>query len=183
MTLMLWAILALVAGLAAIVVKARLAMPAHPPLPPDVELPATPLQRTSRLSLGAGLVLAAFACGVVAVHGPEATMADDDVRLLFTALLMAVLVVLGGAAIRLKIQAGRDGGALDERDRAIMDRAPAVQGAGTILTLAVWVVGLMVRFRDAGAVPMAYVILLFWSCLVIHLLGLPVGILVGYRRS
>ncbi|HSW29199.1 MAG TPA: hypothetical protein VLH75_06850 [Longimicrobiales bacterium] len=183
MIVVLWAILALVVGLAAIVVKARLAVPPRPPLPPDVELPDTPLQRTSRLSLGAGLVLAAFACGVVVVHGPEATMADDRVRLLFTALLMAILVALSGASIRLKVQAGREGGMLDERDRAILDRAPAVQGAGTILTLAVWTVGLMVRFHGAGAVPLDYVVLLFWSCLVVHLLALPVGILMGYRRS
>lgn len=183
MTVVLWGILALLGGLAAIVVKSRLAMPPRPPLPPGVELPDTPLQRTSRLSLGAGLVLAAMAGGLVAVHGPEATFSDDDVRILFTALLMGVLAVLGGASIRLKLQASRGGSALDERDQAILDRAPAVQGAGTIITLALWVVGLMERFHEAGAVPMAYVILLFWSCLVIHLLGLPVGILVGYRRS
>lgn len=183
MAVVLWGILALVGGLAVIVVKSRLALPPRPPLPPDVELPATPLQRTSRLSLGAGLVLAALAVGVVAVNGPEATLAQDDTRLLFTALLLAILAVLGGAGIRLKLQAGRGGSALDERDQAILDRAPAVQGAGTIITLAIWVVGLMERFHEAGAVPMSYVILLFWSCLVIHLLGLPVGILVGYRRS
>ncbi len=182
MSVILWGILALVVGFAALWLKARLAMPPREPLPPDVELPVTPLQRAARLSLGAGLVLTAAAAGVVLVNGPEVTYADDGVRLLFTALLVAVIVVLG-APSWVKARAARNPGLLDERDRAILDRAPAVQGVGTLLTLGVWTAGLVERFHGSGAVPLFYVILLFWSCLVVYLLALPIGILAGYRRS
>ena len=181
MPVLLWAVLALAVGLAVLWLKARLAMPPREPLPAGVELPVTPLQRAARLSLGAGLVLAALAAGIVLVHGPEATYADDNVRLFFSVLLIAVLVVLGGPSW-VAARAARDPGLLDERDRLILDRAPAIQGMGTILTLAVWTTGLVVHFHGSS-VPLFYVILLFWSCLVVHLLGLSVGILVGYRRS
>lgn len=184
MAIVLWGILAILVGLVAIVVKARRAMPPQPPLPPDVELPTTPLQRASRWSLGTGLVLAAFAVGVVAVHGPEGMMANDNARLLFTVLVIAVLVALSGPGISAaRLRTGGGEGALDERDLAILDRAPAVQGLGAIVTLAVWTLGLMERFHETRAVPLDLVILLFWSCLVIYAMGLPVGILVGYRRS
>jgi len=184
MTVVLWAVLAIAVGFVTIVVKARRAMPPRPPLPPDVELPDTPLQRASRWSLGTGLFLAALAIGVVAVHGPEGMMANDNARLLFTALVVAVLVALSGPGIVVaKLRTAGEGATIDERDRTILDRAPAAQGLGTILTLAVWTVGLMERFHASRAVPLDYVFLLFWSCLVVYALGLPVGILVGYRRS
>ena len=183
MTVLLWAILALAVGLAAIAVRSRLAIPPRPPLPPDVELAATPLQRTSRWTLAVGLLLAAAAAGVVIRFGPEVTYDDDRVRLAFTLLLLAVVVVLSGAHMLLKTAADRNASLMDERDRAILERAPAIQGAGTILTLAVWVIGLTERFHQAGAVPLFYLMLLFWSCLVVNLLALPIGVLMGYRRS
>ncbi len=183
MTVLLWAILALAVGLAAIAVRSRLAMPSRPPLPPDVELPTTPLQRTSRWTLAVGLVLAAAAAGVVLWFGPETTFDDDQVRLAFTLLLLAVVVVLGGAHMFIKRAADRNSSLMDERDRAILERAPAIQGSGTILTLAVWVIGLTERFHAPGSVPLSHLMLLFWSCLVVNLLALPVGILMGYRRS
>ena len=184
MTVVLWGILAILVGLVAIVVKARRAMPPQPPLPPDVELPDTPLQRASRWSLGTGLVLTALAVGVVAAHGPGAMMANDTARLLFTVLVVAALVAFSGPGIvAAKLGTGREGGALDERDRAILERAPAVQGLGAVMTLAIWTLGLMERFHETRVVPLDLVILLFWSCLVVYAMGLPMGILVGYRRS
>ena len=77
----------------------------------------------------------------------------------------------------------REDGQLDERDRAILGRAATAQAAGILITLAIWTVGLSETFHAAGAVPVFYLYLVFWSCVVVHLLGLPVGILLGYRRS
>lgn len=180
MPILLWGVLALAAGLAAIWVAAWQMMPRGEPLPRG--LPATALQRISRWSLLAGLLFASGAVVVVVRHGAEVTYDDDAVRLTFTLLVLAGVFVLGGAAIWLGMQARRDPRWLDERDRAIMDRAPAVQGVATLLTLAMWVIALTERFHDAGAVPVFYLTLLFWSCLMVHLLGLPLGILIGYRR-
>jgi hypothetical protein len=129
-----------------------------------------------------GLFLAACAAGVLLIYGPDTTYDNDNVRMVFTLLLLAVVFVLAAGSVQLKIRAGRDTGLIDERDQAILDRAPATQGTATILTLAVWVVGLTERFHEPGAVPLFYVMLLFWSCLVVHLLGLPLGVLIGYRR-
>ncbi len=182
MPVLLWGILALVGGLVAIWVGVRRSLPAAEPLPKGVELPRTPLQRVAGWSLGIGLLLGAGAAGILAYHGPETTYENDNVRLAFTLLILATMVVLGGGIILIKREASRDSGLLDERDLAILDRAPAVQGVATLLTMVIWVIGLTERFHDAGAVPLFHLMLLAWSCLVVYLLGLPLGILLGYRR-
>jgi hypothetical protein len=183
MNVLLWGILALLVGLAGIWVAARRVAPRREPLPPGVELPATPLQRVSAWSLGVGLVLTLGAATVLLAYGAEATYAQDALRTVFTLLVLAPVVLLGGVTIWLRRKAGRESTLLDERDRAILDRAPGIQGGAAILTLAVWTVGLVERFHEAGAVPLFYLFLVFWSCIVVYVLGLPLGILAGYRRS
>jgi len=37
-------------------------------------------------------------------------------------------------------------------------------------------------FHAAGQVPVAFVVQVCWSCLLVHALALPVGILLGCRR-
>jgi hypothetical protein len=118
----------------------------------------------------------------VIVHGADRTYTDDGARWLFTALVLAAVAVAGGADIWVK-QKARVGKLLDERDEAILARAPRAQSVAVLLTLAVWVIGLTEQFRGAGGVPVFYLYLLFWSCLLVNLLALPVGILAGYRRS
>ena len=182
MSALAWPVLALVAGLGVIWIGVRRGMPRREPLPDGVVLPTTLVQRVSGWALLAGLLLSAGAAGVVVANGPDRTYAEDGVRLLFTLLVLAAVFVVGGVAIWLGRQ-GRDTSELDERDRAILARAPAVQGGAMLVTLAVWVIGLMERFHDAGAVPVFYLNLVFWSCLLVNLLALPVGVLAGYRRS
>ena len=72
---------------------------------------------------------------------------------------------------------------LVERDRAILERAPAVQSVTTLLVLAAWMVLLTERFSSTGAVPVAWLQVVFWSCVMVHALGLPAGVLVGYRKA
>lgn len=182
MSVLLWGILALLAGFAVLWIAGRRVMPKAPPLPADVELPATPMQRTARWSLVAGLILAVAAAGVLLAFGPETTYDDDNVRLVFTLLLLGSIVVVAGASIQLKRWAKAESASMDERDRTILERAPAIQSLATLVTLAVWMVGLIERFHDAGAVPLFYLYLVFWSCLLMNIIGLPVGILIGYRR-
>jgi hypothetical protein len=183
MSIVLWGVLALVGGFFVLWIVARRARPSGAPLPPDTDFPATPLQRVSRWSLALGLLLALAAAALVVVSGAEATFESDALRLTFTTLLLGVLGILAAASIWLKGQVVRPDGALDERDKAILGRAPAMQAAAMMVTLAIWIIGLAEHFHDVGAVPVFYLYLVFWSCAVVNLLGLPVGVLVEYRRG
>jgi ABC-type transport system involved in cytochrome c biogenesis permease subunit len=182
MTIVLWSVLALGAGFVALWVAARRARREEPPLPDDIELPATPLQRISRWGVGLSAVLAVAAAALLLWNGAEATFDSDSLRITFTLLLVGIVAVVGGVGIWLRAQVGRSDGLLDERDRAILGRAPAAQAMAMLVTLAVWTIGLAEHFHDAGAVPVFYLYLVFWSVVVVDLLGLPVGILMGYRR-
>ena len=182
MSVLLWGILALALGFLVLWVAGLRVMPKAPPLPKGVELPATPMQQTARWSLLVGLILAIAAGAVLVTHGVEHTYDTDGVRLAFTLLVLGALVVPAVATIQLKRRGKSDSTDMDERDRTILERAPAIQALATLVTLAVWVVGLAEQFHDAGAVPVFYLYILFWSCLMIYVLGLPVGILIGYRR-
>jgi len=183
MSIVLWAVLALAGGFAALWVAGRLARPTSPPLPEEAQGAVTPMQRVARWSIGSGVVLAAAAAVLVVLKGAEAVFESDGLRLVFMGLLVAILGIAGVSTIWLKGQVSREGGVLDERDRAILGRAPVAQAAGMLITLAIWMIGLTEHFHEAGAVPLFYLYLVFWSCVVVHLLGLPVGILLGYRRS
>jgi hypothetical protein len=50
------------------------------------------------------------------------------------------------------------------------------------VTLVVTLLFTALAARAAGQVPMPFVVLVFWSCLLAHALALPVGILLGYRK-
>jgi hypothetical protein len=52
-----------------------------------------------------------------------------------------------------------------------------------LVTLALWVVGLQQAFWGVDAVPIVYLYLVFWSVPMVKALALPVGVLMGYRRS
>lgn len=183
MSVVLWGVLALAGGFVALWIAARMARPTAAPLPANTEFPPTPMQKVARWSIGIGALLAATAAALVVANGARATFESDTLRLTFTLILVAVLGVVGAATVWLRRQVTREDGLLDERDRTILGRAPAAQAIGMVVTLAIWTVGLAEHFHDAGAVPVFYLYLVFWSCVVVDLLALPVGILLGYRRS
>lgn len=185
MSLLLWTVAALAAGLLITVIVLRRTVAGRPPLrlPAGETLPSTPLQRMAGWSLSAGLLVALAAAAVVLLAGPDAFDRDDRVRLTVTGLLVAAVGVLGFFAIRVRGWVAREDAVLDERDRAIFGRAPQAQAAAMLVTLAVWVVALQETFTGTRLVPVVYLHLVFWSCLVVSLLALPVGVLLGYRRD
>ena len=185
MSVILWAILALGAGAAAVAFGTRRTLVRPPPLelPPGEELAPTVLQRLARRSLAWGCALVVAAGGIVVWAGPAAFYRRDAVRIAVTLLLLAALVVLAGFAFQASAWSRRSDGPLDERDRTILDKAPSLEGGPMLVTLALWVVGLQQAFWGAGAVPMVYLYLLFWSVLMVKSLTLPLGVLIGYRRS
>ena len=182
MSPILWGILAICVALAAFTAVAWLRRPKLPPLEPGTELPATPLQRLARFGLGLG-ILPALAAGWMVVHyGPQTIYDDDGLRTVFTLCLLGIIVVFLVVTVLLKAWVSRAGGALDERDRAILGRAGTWQSPAMLLTLAAWMVPLIEHFHSAGAVPLFYLYLIFWSCWAASLLALPLGILIGYRK-
>lgn len=185
MTVILWAAGAIVAGLLAIVVVMRLALRRRPPLhlEPGESLPSTPLQRLAGWCIAGGSLLSVAAAALIMRFGPEAFYDDNRIRLAITALLLAAIAVLALFSLRVRHWVAREDAALDERDQAIFGRAPAAQSIAMLMTLAVWVVGLQETFLRTRLVPMVYLYLVFWSCLIVNLLALPIGVLLGYRRD
>lgn len=185
MTPILWTVAALIAGLLTIVIATRLSLKRRPPLemPAGESLPSTPLQRWARACLALGLLLSAAAAAMVFGFGPDRWYHDDPVRLTVTALMLAAIVVLGFFSMRVGRWSARGDAALDERDRAIFDRAPSAQRVGLLVMLAVWTIGLTEAFSGTKLVPVVYIYLVFWSCLLVDLLALPIGVLFGYRRN
>jgi hypothetical protein len=182
MSPILWGILAIAVALAGFAAVTWLKRPKLPPLEPGTELPPTLLQRVARVGLALGILPALAAGWLVYRYGAQMIYDDDGLRTVFTLCLLAIIVVFLVVTARLKMLVGRPNGALDERDRAILSRAPAWQHGLMFVTLAAWSTSLIVRFRADGAVPMVYIYLIFWSCWAASLLALPLGILIGYRK-
>ena len=72
---------------------------------------------------------------------------------------------------------------VDERDRAILAQSFSVESVVVLLSLVAWTVILTEVFWDEGAVPIAYLQLLFWTTFVGGALGRSLGIVLGYRRE
>ena len=183
MTVILWGVLAVTAGGTVMALAAWRAASKAPPLPPDVDFPVTRLQKLARASLAASLLLGGSAAFIVVRFGPQTVYDTDALRLPFTFLVLGTLIVLLVMVSLAKVWSDRGDGSMDERDQAILDRAPVAQAPAMLVTLAVWMVGLTESFRDPGAVPTFYLYLVFWSVMVIHVVALPVGVLLGYRRK
>ena len=185
MFLILWAVVA-VALVAVVIAVAAYQTRAITPalvLPPGETLPPTRLQRLVRWSLVLGLILMAVAGVVIAAVGPIQYFDDDTVRLAVTVLLIASLFVLAAPSATAGVWAIRGDEILDERERAILARAPAGQAGAILVVLAVWVIALQESYRGEAGIPHVYLYLVFWSCLLVSLVASNVGILLGYRRS
>jgi len=185
MSVILWSVLALGLVFVAVVAAAYLGRSVAPPLvmPAGETLPTSPFQRLVRWSLALGLLPMAAAVGLVAWFGPIDYSEDDAVRLAVTLLLLGSLVVLAAPTLLAGVWATRDEGKLDERDRAILARAPAGQAAAMLVVLAVWVIALQESYRGGPGIPTVFLNLIFWSCLLVSLLASNAGILIGYRRT
>ncbi len=185
MSVIFWSILALALVPAAAAVATFHSRSIAPPLvmPPGEAFPTTSLQRLARWSLALGLVPMALAGALVAWFGPTAYSDDDAVRLSVTGLVLASVLALAAPTLLAGVWARRDDDKLDERDRAILARAPAGQAAAMLVLLAIWMIALTETFRGEPGIPAVFLNLIFWSCLLVGLLGSNVGILLSYRRT
>ena len=145
-------------------------------------VPATSLERVALWGALAVAALVGAAAWLLISNGAETVMDDDRLRMQFTAIVLSGVALFGVLAVYVPSRLMRRA-ALDERDRAVLARAPMFQGVLMLLTVAAWTIGLQETFRGTPGVPVAYLQLMFWSCLAANMLAWPLGILVGYRRS
>ena len=151
--------------------------------PPGAEpIPATGLQRLSFWAVIVGLVVIGVEAWFLITHGAVTVYDDDGLRLTFTAILLVFIALFSTFFVHVQISMTRRA-KLDERDLAVLARAPLVQGAMMMITLAAWTIGLQETFRGAPGIPGAYLHLMFWSCMAANMLAWPLGILIGYRRG
>ncbi|HEX6850608.1 MAG TPA: hypothetical protein VF139_04315 [Candidatus Polarisedimenticolaceae bacterium] len=181
----LWSVLAIAGAFAVLFVAVNRARRRLPPIevPAGETIPTTPLQRLALFSLAAVLAFSAGAAAVVVRAGAESAWNDDVVRLSATGLVLAAVAVYAHYGVRVGLWARRDGGILDERDRAILAAAPAGQAPAMLVTLAAWMIALIERFHATHQVPSPYLYLIFWSALLVSILALLAGVVIGYRRA
>jgi hypothetical protein len=184
MTSVLWTLAALAAGLIATAAgmwSVRNAMGGMQRGNHEEKVPLTPLQRSALWALAVGVAITAAVVSILAVAGPTKAGNDPVVRV-----TMEILPVAGLAAylfLMMRLRSGKGRVLLDERDRAILERAPIVQAQALVVLIAAWAVILTEAYWTAGQVPVVFLTLIFWSSLLVSMMALPVGILVGYRRS
>jgi hypothetical protein len=185
MAVILWITVALAVAFVLVYLAARRARLLRPPivLPPGESMPTTPLQRLSQRALVVCVLLAVAAAAIVIYHGPQVYWDNDRVRLTVMGLLMAMLFMFSFVGIRTAAWMAKGETNFDEHDRTIMAGAPAGQVGAILATLGAWIIGLAETYHDAGNVPVVYLYLIFWSCLVMSLLAWLGGIVLGYRRN
>jgi hypothetical protein len=119
---------------------------------------------------------------LINIYGVAEYWNNDAFRLIIVGLFIAALFV--SALLLLASTAARkDPKRFDERDRQVLAQAGTYQIGFVLVTLAIWLVALGQLFHAEGAVPMAYLYLMFGSIVMISFVGQAAGILLGYWLS
>lgn len=132
-----------------------------------------PLNKHAWLSLVIGVVVALVMLVVVSIEGPRSFDENPGAQLTVTGLFVVALVTY---ALTMRA-ALRD---VDERDREIVNQAPAVQLIAALVTLAVWASVLTRVYGEDGSVPLVFPSLMCWSTFIVSVLARSTGILLGY---
>lgn len=143
------------------------------------DAPMPPLKKRALLGLAIGLSTTVIVIWLVATNGAAEYWENDDLRLQVVIIFVVGLVAQTLAPALLALRDEMKGG-VDERDRAILARAPIVQSTAVLLALAAWMVSLGQRFHDQGAVPMVYLYLIFGSVILVMMSAQWLGVLLFY---
>lgn len=181
----LWIVIALAAAFVFVYLSARRLRAPRPPivLAPGEKIPTTPLQRLVQWAFAIAVALALLAAAIVMYHGPQVYWDNDRVRLTVMGVLFAMMGVFVFVGIRTATWLQQGDAVIDEHDRAVMSHATTGQAGAILITLAVWQIGLAETYHGNGQVPMVFLYLIFWSCVVMALLSWLAGIVLGYRRQ
>jgi len=175
-----WITLAVLGGVVVVVAVGRSLWNLRPQ--PEMRgLPATSLEKLGWVGLA---VTAAVGFGLTALVAFEgATFFDENAiaRGIFWILMLGGIGVWVAAWYVIKRTSGQ--AAVDERDRAILARSLSVESMIVLLSLVTWTVVLTEVFWDEGAVPIAYLQLIFWSTFIGGAFGRSLGIILGYHRE
>lgn len=151
---------------------------------PAERAPWTPIQRRAALSLGIGALASAAAIVAFLLLGPERALAETGPRRLVLGLALLGLLAPAAFDILARSVWRRPGSTvvIDERDDRILQQAPRTQVQAVVVSLVIWIVILNEAFWSVGSIPLMFLTLIFWSCLLVIMLALPLGVLLGYRR-
>lgn len=147
----------------------------------DEPLPWTALQKRAWIALALGVAGMVAMVAVFTIRGLESYDRDASTR--GTVYLLLLLGMGTGLSITPRSIRGARRSWVDERDLRIVERAPAFQGVAVLAVLAAWMIGLTEVFHDAGAIPIVFPSLIFFSAVYVHVVALAFGILIGYRRG
>lgn len=144
-----------------------------------------PLQKRAWFGLTIGILWTAVTIIVfITGGGVDEFTKNQSFRVLMDALFVGWLIVYTIMMVSiLALRKPRKGKvAVDERDIAILNRAPLTQLWAVIISLVVWAVSLTEIYWDQGAVPIMYMYIIFFSSLVVSTVAQSLGILIGYWR-
>jgi len=137
-----------------------------------------PMQKRAWWGLILGLVIAAALVAVFVIKG-DVTRFDDDPG--FRYIVYALWI--GGLLVHIALMGLlRKPNQVDERDRAIMERASKTQVNALIIMLVVWSIALTEAYWSARAVPVVYLTIIFISSQVVNAVAQSLGIIIGYWR-
>lgn len=175
-----WITLAALGGVLALAVVGR-SLWSLRPQPEMGGLPATPLEKLGWVSLVVTTAVGSGLAALVAFNG--AAFIDDDsiARWIFWILILGGIGVWSLAWYFIKRASGK--AAVDERDRAVLARSLGVESMIVLLSIVTWTVVLTEVFWDEGAVPIAYLQLIFWTTFIGGVFGRSLGIVLGYHRE
>jgi hypothetical protein len=137
------------------------------------------LQKRALCSFVLGLLLSVLLVVVFATRDIYTFDTDLNFRLIVYALWIGVPLV-NLVTISLAFRKPQQ---IDERDRAIMERAPVVQYLAVLFSLVAWVIALTEVFGDKGQIPVIFLTLMVISALVISNVAQSLGILIGYWKQ
>jgi len=185
MSFVIWIILGLlISGIIVFITanRTRKKLPAIE-MPAGEKLPVTLMQKYSRWSLSAIILLCAGAAALVIHHGPQVWWDDDQVRLTVTFVLLTALIIFALFNALLGVLERRDDGSFDERDSMILARSSAGVGGAIMVVVTIWMIALTESFRETHLVPTYYLYLIFWSVVMTNVIAQIAGILLSYRRG
>jgi len=141
-----------------------------------------PLQKRALISLVVGLVWTVILVILFITRGGVQAFETDDSTRILISLLYVGLLATAFFAVSLKTRNG-GGVDVDERDLAILKRAPQIQLIAVMVTLAAWVIGLTETYHDQGSIPIMWPYVMMMSTFIAITLAQSLGVLIGYRRS
>lgn len=141
--------------------------------------PMPPLQKRAWLGLLISVATFLVIAMILFDRGAAEYWDNDSLRLTVVGIFIGGMVIYTGVFLASLVKMEREG-RVDERDRAILARAPNAQSIAVILSLAAWLIYLAEKFHDQGTVPVVYLYLIFGSSILVTLIGQSLGVLLGY---